>query len=126
MLYDAKTPSEYMKKLEKDWRREKLEEIRKLIKSKSSKIKEGIQYKMLHYSDDNGTVFHLNAQKNYVSLYVGNVKKIDPDGSLLEGLNMGKGCIRFTKSIIVADTNIEQFIEKAIALSAAGEDISCH
>jgi hypothetical protein len=32
---------------------------------------------MLSYSDQRGIVFGLNAQKHYVSLYVGDAKKID-------------------------------------------------
>lgn len=97
MQYDVQTPQEYMQMLEDDWRREKLEELRAIIKSCAPELTEGIDYKMLCYRDDKEIVFGLNAQKHYVSLYVGDVTKIDPDGSLLAGLNVGKGCIRFTK-----------------------------
>ena len=91
MQYDVKTPEEYIEALEDDWRREKLEHLRTLIKSKASDFVEGIEYKMLNYNDDKGTIFYLNAQKNYVSLYTGDAKKIDPDGSLLKGIDVGKG-----------------------------------
>lgn len=91
MQYDVKTPEEYIEALEDDWRREKLEHLRTLIKSKAPDFVEGIEYKMLNYSDDRGTIFYLNAQKNYVSLYTGDAKKIDPDGSLLKGIDVGKG-----------------------------------
>jgi len=70
-------------------------------------------------------LFHLNAQKTYVSLYCGDSKKIDPQGTLLTGLNMGKACIRFTKAIVVSETAIEAFIKKAVDLSKAGQDIGC-
>ena len=125
MQYDVKTPAEYMDALEDDWRREKLENLRTLIKSKAPNISEGINYKMLSYGDDTGTLFHLNAQKQYVSLYVGNAKKVDPDGSLLQGLNVGKGCIRFKKSVSIADTRIDEFIERSIDMWQRGEDIYC-
>jgi hypothetical protein len=46
---------------------------------------------MLCYRLNNLVLFHLNAQKGYVSLYCGDSKKIDPDGILLTGLNIGKG-----------------------------------
>lgn len=125
MQYDAKTPSEYIKILNDDWRREKLEEVRALIKSKAPSLSEGINYKMLSYGDKNGNVFHLNAQKNYVSLYVGNVAKIDPDGELLKGINIGKSCIRFNKSPSLSSTRIEEFIERAVQLWKQGADIEC-
>jgi uncharacterized protein YdhG (YjbR/CyaY superfamily) len=125
MQYEAKTPREYLELLDKDWRREKLLELRDLITSHDTGLIEGISYKMLSYSDQRGIIFGLNAQKHYVSLYVGDAKKIDTDGSLLEGLNIGKGCIRFSKTTSVAGTNIDEFIERAIAMWKRGKDIEC-
>ena len=125
MQYEVKTPSEYMAALADDWRQPTLQQLRVMIKSSSPNLIEGIKYKMLSYSDDRGILFHLNAQKNHVGLYVGDISKIDPDGSLLKGLNIGKGCIRFSKSIVVGDTKIGQFIERALYLWNEGEDIGC-
>jgi len=125
MQYNANTPVEYLDVLEEDWRKEKLLAIREIIFLKAPNFKERINYKMLCYTDENGDLFHLNAQKNYVSLYVGDSAKIDPEGSLLKGLNLGKGCIRFKKSIKVADTRIDEFIEKAVELWKGGIDLGC-
>ena len=125
MQYDVKTPAEYIDKLDDDWRLEKLENLRSLIKTKAPVLIEGINYKMLSYGDDKGIIFHLNAQKHYVSLYVGKAKKVDPDGSLLKGINVGKGCIRFTKSVSISDTRIDEFIERTVELWKCGEDIGC-
>ena len=125
MQYEVNTPAEYLEALEKDWRKETLLQIREIIKGKDPDLQEEIEYKMLGYRDDRGVIFHLNAQKNYVSLYLGNSSKVDTDGSLLKGLNLGKGCIRFKKSIAVSDTRIDEFIEKAIQLWKDGEDIGC-
>ena len=97
MQYDVNSPKDYMEALEKDWRFERLEEIRQLIKQSAPQIVEGIKYKMLSYADENGDVFHLNAQKSYVALYVGDIEKIDATGTLLKGLSLGKGCIRIKK-----------------------------
>jgi uncharacterized protein YdhG (YjbR/CyaY superfamily) len=96
-----------------------------IIKSQAPQLAERIHYKMLGYGIGDAFVFHLNAQQAYVSLYVGNASKIDPDGALLEGLNVGKGCIRFTKSIKIDDTRIDEFIARAFAMWRAGEDIDC-
>ena len=125
MQYDVETPKDYIQLLNQDWRREKLLALRDIIRTKAPDILEGIHYKMLSYGDDRGFVFHLNVQKNYVSLYVGNIEKIDPTGDLLNGINRGKGCIRFTKSVSIPETRIEDFIENAIDLWRHGEDLSC-
>ena len=69
MQYDVKTPTEYLNQLEKDWRLEKVQELRKIIQAKVPKLVEGIHYKMLSYSDTEGVLFQLNAQMNYVSFY---------------------------------------------------------
>lgn len=124
MQYDVATPAEYMQALEDDWRREKLEQIRSIILSYAPELVEGIDYKMLSYRDDNDIVLALNAQKHYVSLYVGNIEKVDPDGTLLSGLNLGKGCVRFTKTKPVSE-NVQKFIERAIDMARRGEDIDC-
>ena len=125
MQYNVKTPEEYLEALESDWRKEKLESLRKLIKSAAPDILECINYKMLGYKYGEEFVFHLNAQKNYVSFYVGDSNKVDEDGSLLKGLNLGKGCIRFTKSIDISNTRMDEFIQKAINLYKQGIDIDC-
>lgn len=124
MQYEATIPSEYLNQLEDDWRKKILSELRKIILSQPS-IKEGINYKMLSYQDDKGIIFHLNAQKNYVGLYVGNAAKVDPEGVLLKGIDHGKGCLRFKKSTVVSDTHIDEFIAKTIAMWKKGEDINC-
>jgi uncharacterized protein YdhG (YjbR/CyaY superfamily) len=125
MQYDAQTPAEYFDMLEDDWRKEKLLALRKLIRKLGPELDESIQYKMLSYSGKKGGAFALNAQKGSVNLYVGNAKKVDPSGSLLKGLDCGKGCIRFRKTVAIADTRIAEFIEKAMSMWRKGEDFSC-
>lgn len=125
MQYNVNTPSEYLKAIEKDWRYDKIMELRNIIQQAYPEIEEGIEYKMLSYKDATGTIFHLNAQKNHVGLYVGNIQKIDPEGTLLQGLNLGKGCIRISKSKKIEDSGIKEFIVRAIQLWKEGKDLSC-
>ena len=125
MLYDVATPNEYLKALEEDWRKEKLLVIRQMIMVAAPDVVEGIKYKMLSYADDKGIFMQLNAQKGYVSLYVGDATKVDPSGELLKGLNVGKGCVRLSKSVQPANTRIEEFITQAIEKWKAGQDIDC-
>ncbi len=114
MQYDAKTPADYLKMLEPDWRKDKLLELRALIQKHGAELEEGIKYGVLVYKYHQGSGFGLNAQKNSVNFYVGTASKIDPDGTLLAGLSVGKGCIRFKKTTVVAQTRIEDFIKKEL------------
>lgn len=125
MQYDAKTAEEYLEMLEDDWRKEKLLMIRQMIVDYAPEMEEVIRYKMLNYGKDDDYVFALNAQKHYVSLYVGNIEKIDNAETLLEGYNYGKGCIRVRKTINIEETGLEQFIQKTIDMWRAGQDTSC-
>lgn len=123
MQYDVSTPEEYLDQLANDWRKDTLLRLRDFILSYG--LKEGIEYKMLSYGDEKGTVFALNAQKAYTALYVGDASKVDPSGDLLEGINHGKGCLRFKKNADIANTRIEEFIMKAVERRKRGEDIDC-
>ena len=125
MLYDAKTPEEYLKMLEPDWRKDKVMELRTMILDMDSNMTEGISYKMLEFCYGNSPVFNLNAQSAYVSLYVGNITKVPNSKELLKPFNLGKGCIRIRKTINLSETKIKVFIKQAIDLVKAGEDIGC-
>jgi uncharacterized protein YdhG (YjbR/CyaY superfamily) len=125
MLYQAKTPSEYLKTIDDDWRKEKLMVIREMIQKNEPKLKEGIRYKMLSYEYDGKVVFCLNAQKSYVSLYVGNVEKVANAKELLVGFSVGKGCIRISKRIDLPETKLEEFIKKTLELWKKGGNTDC-
>lgn len=125
MLYDVNNPEQYLNALASDWRKDKLEELRALILKQAKGVEECINYKMLCYKLNGDSLFHLNAQKGYVSLYVGDIKKIDPQNMLLAGLNMGKGCIRFTKSIDIGSTGTGEFIKKSVELVNKGVNLDC-
>ena len=125
MQYNVTTPIEYLSVLEDDWRKKVLLQIRDIIKDFSPKILEGIEYKMLRYGDEHSSIFHLNAQKNFVGLYVGSIGKIDESGELLQGLEKGKGCIRIKKSTDISKTRLDEFIRRAIEIWKSGGDTSC-
>ena len=114
MQYDVDTPKEYLELLEGDWRKDKLIRIREIISKHAPELNESIRYKMLNYGvlEDDNYVFALNAQKNYVSLYVGDISKVDPSGEMLKDFNLGKGCIRVRKTLDIEETRLEEFITK--------------
>ncbi len=125
MQYDVSTAQEYLAVIDKDWRFEKLNQVRDILHEFGPEFVEGINYKMLSYQDERGIAFHLNAQKAYVGFYVGSIEKVDPSGALLAGLDVGKGCIRLKKSTNIEQTGLSEFIQKAIQLWQQGKDIDC-
>ena len=125
MQYDAKNPEAYLEMLEDDWRKEKLLAIRQMIIAYAPELDEVIRYKMLNYGKEDNYVFALNAQKQYVSLYVGTIEKVENAEILLAGYKYGKGCIRVKKSIKIEDSGLEQFIHKTVDMWRAGEDTAC-
>jgi len=127
MQYDVATPAEYLDILENDWRREKLLQMREMILDYAPELEEKIRYKMLNFGqeDREDYLFALNAQKHYVSLYVGSISKIDPSGDMLKDFNLGKGCIRVRKTLNLDETQLETFIQQTIDLWRAGEDVYC-
>lgn len=125
MQYDAKDAEEYLEMLEDDWRKEKLLAIRQMILSYAPELEESIRYKMLNFGIDEHYIFALNAQKHYVSLYVGTIDKIENAETLLTGYNYGKGCIRVKKTINMEETGLRDFIHKTIDMWHAGEDTDC-
>lgn len=125
--YDVDTPNEYLELLEEDWRKEKVLRIREMILKHAPELNESIRYKMLNFGilEADDYLFALNAQKHYVSLYVGDILKVDPSGDMLIDFNLGKGCIRIRKTIDIEETGLEEFIKKTIDLWHDGHDVNC-
>ena len=123
MQYDVETPEAYLALLTDDWRRSRLLELRDLLLGNG--LEECIRYKMLGYRLGDEILFQLNAQKSYVSLYVGEIAKIDPDGSILKVTSHGKGCIRFSKSTTVPESGVARFVERALELGRQGVYLGC-
>jgi len=125
MQYDVKTPKEYLAILDKDWRKDKLMKVRELINKNGPELTEGIHYKMLSYSYADNVIFCLNVQMAYVSLYVGDIEKVENARKLLNDFNIGKGCIRIKKSINVQESNLEKFIGNTIEIWRKGGETDC-
>ena len=125
MLYEAKTASEYLENLESDWRKDKLEQVRKIIRKYGPHLVEGIEYKMLSYGNNEKNIFHLNAQKAYISLYVGDIDKVENARELLKEFDKGKGCIRIRKKINISESGLEEFIKQTIELWEKGGNTDC-
>ncbi len=125
MQYDVISPNEYIEALDNDWRKETLNAVRKMILSHDLILEEGIEYKMLCYRLDGHSIFHLNAQKAYVSLYVGDIGKVHQSNELLKPFDTGKGCIRIKKSVNLEDTALNEFIIRTIDIWRKGGETDC-
>jgi uncharacterized protein YdhG (YjbR/CyaY superfamily) len=125
MQYDAQTPKEYLEMLEDDWRKERLLEVRQLILDLAPELTETVRYKMLTYEAGEQFIFGLNAQKGYVSLYIGDIDKIEGARALLEPFDLGKGCIRIRKTVDISKTGLEDFIKAVVEMHRKGKDTSC-
>lgn len=123
--YDVTTPQAYLAVLEDDWRKEKLLRLREMIQTAAPEATEGLAYKMLSYGMGEEQFMALNAQKHYVSVYVGDIEKVPDSQTLLQGFNLGKGCVRVRKTQKLDESGIEQFIQNAVAMWRDGRDINC-
>jgi len=92
---------------------------------KAPEIIEDVTSNVLRYSADGRVLCHVNAQKNHVGLYVGDVASIDIDGELLKGIDVGKGCIRLRKSDDIMNSGVVLFVEKLVALWRDGAEFVC-
>lgn len=118
--YTANSPNAYLADLEEDWRKDKLLAIRQLaFRLSPEDWVECTNYGMLGYGPKDDPIMHLNAQKGYVALYVGDVERIDPGRKLLGGVNCGKGCVRFKKKDEIGE-NVEKFLSAYMELKRKG------
>jgi len=79
-------------------RREAISKLRMLCNEILDGYEESMEYGMPSYKLSGGEVeIAFASQKNYISLYILKEPVMDANRHLLEGLNLGKGCIRYTK-----------------------------
>ena len=79
-------------------------------------LTEETRYGMLHYTTMNNWAISLADQKHYVSLYVHNIQIVKKHKDELADLNIGKSCIRFSKTKKVPAETIRKIIIEATEL----------
>ena len=114
-----------MEILEKDWRLETLEKLRAYIREDHPDLIEMVVEGVLGYGKHDDKAFYLHVQKQHVGVYVGDAARIDTDGSLLDGLDVGKGCVRIRKSVDVDKSEIREFISRTVAMWKSGVVTTC-
>lgn len=131
---DAKTPSEYIAKIQDDARRADVAQLDKLIRKTVPKLKPWILYGMIGYgkyrykprsgAEGDWSSIALASQKQYISLYV----SCTDDGKYiaekykkdLPKANIGKSCIRFRKLSDIDLKVIEKVLREAERLGGMG------
>jgi uncharacterized protein YdhG (YjbR/CyaY superfamily) len=95
MRYEAETVADYLGALTPE-RREALEELRALVFQVAPDAVETMRYGMPAYDVAGKVLCQFASQKRYVSLYL-DPRIVDKHRGELEGLSLGKGCVRFRK-----------------------------
>jgi uncharacterized protein YdhG (YjbR/CyaY superfamily) len=115
MKSEATTVEGYLADVPEE-RRQALETLRTLCLDELAGYEEGMQYGMPSYSRD-GTAVEVAfaSQKNYISLYVMRESVIKANTNLLDGLSVGKGCIRFKRPEQIDPTVVRPLLSGAAA-----------
>ncbi|MGD2178787.1 MAG: DUF1801 domain-containing protein [Anaerolineae bacterium] len=95
MRYEAETVVDYLGALTPE-RRQALEALRALVYQVAPDAVETMRYGMPAYDVAGKVLCQFASQKRYVSLYL-DPKIVDKHRGELEGLSLGKGCVRFRK-----------------------------
>jgi uncharacterized protein YdhG (YjbR/CyaY superfamily) len=101
MKIDAKTPDEYVRKIDPE-RRPHVEQLRALVKRAVPKATESIVWGMIGYAYDGRPFAALASQKNYLSLYLMDLYtqpalRVKHEKALAK-LKMGRSCINFSSA----------------------------
>jgi uncharacterized protein YdhG (YjbR/CyaY superfamily) len=86
---------EYLEQLEPQ-RHAALAEVRALILEEAPEAVETMKYRMPTYEYGSGILCAFASQKRYMSLYM-ETEAVEDHKAELEGLDVGKSCIRFRK-----------------------------
>ena len=102
-------------------RRPALATLRELSLDELAGYEEGIDYGMPSYSRDGTVEVSFASQKNYISLYILRTSVVKANAQLLNGLSVGKGCIRYRR----VDQIEPGVVRKLLADSAADTGPVC-
>lgn len=131
MKIEARSPHEYIAKLEEP-RRSEIEQLHQLIRKSAPTLEPTMAYGMIGYGEyhykyasgreGDGVLVALASQKNYISLYVTCAK----DGQYLAesyklklpNASIGKSCIRFRKLSDIDQNVLKELLKEAEKIGA--------
>ena len=113
MQSKAKSVEDYLEEVPEE-RRKALERLRKKCLDILSGYEESMEYGMPSYKVPDGEVeIAFASQKNYISFYVMKEEVLNDYREALSGLNVGKGCIRYTKPEKIDFKIVEQLLTES-------------
>lgn len=96
MQSNAQDVAAYIEEAPTD-RKDALTKLRRLCRRVLEGFKEGMIYGMPGYSRKGIVEVGFASQKNYISVYILRQDALESQRPMLAGLNVGKGCIRYSK-----------------------------
>jgi uncharacterized protein YdhG (YjbR/CyaY superfamily) len=97
MQSQANNVEDYLKEVP-EYRRDALEQLRSLCLEILDGYEESMEYGMPGYKQAGGEIeVGFASQKNYISFYILKEEVLNRHRDSLTGLNVGKGCIRYSK-----------------------------
>jgi uncharacterized protein YdhG (YjbR/CyaY superfamily) len=112
MQSKAKDVDSYMKEVKQE-RQEALARLRELCQQTLVGYEESMDYGMPSYKKDGVVEVAFASQKQYISFYVLKEAVLNKHRHLLEGLNLGKGCIRYSKPEKIDFDVVEQLLTES-------------
>ena len=98
-------------------RQEALHQLRDLCRTHLPGYAEAMQYGMPVYSRDGVGEISFASQKHYISLYILKQDVLDAHRQELAGINLGKGCIRYTNPKKIDFDLVRRMLEETSASS---------
>lgn len=105
-------------------RRATLSRLRELIRDSVPEATESISHTMPTY-DYKGMLCAFAAQKNHLSFYLLNGTVVDQHRDLLQGLSVGKGCIRFKDLTRLPEETVRTLLRAAAEANEAQFNDHC-
>jgi uncharacterized protein YdhG (YjbR/CyaY superfamily) len=99
----------YLEELPDD-RRVSLAKLRQLCLDTLTGYEEGMSYGMPSYKKNGVVEVGFASQKNYISLYILKEGVVAAHRAQMAGLNVGKGCIRYSKPEKIDFAVVEQLL----------------
>ena len=95
-----------------------LSQLRALCLDLLEGYEESMEYGMPGYKKDGIAEVGFASQKNYISLYILKQAVIEANRAALQGLNVGKGCIRYTKPAKMDFATVEKLLRGTVAATS--------
>lgn len=110
MKSTVKSVEKYLEEVSGE-RRNALEHLRNLCLEILDGYEESMEYGMPGYKKEGSEIeVAFASQKNYISLYILKQEVLDKHRESLQGLSLGKGCIRYTKPEKINFDIVEQLL----------------